>query len=71
MFEHRHQSIATLPVFLGRLLKALVLGGVIVGMSLFLGVLGYRNLEAMSWLGAAVMASVVFTLTPVKGLLVR
>ena len=59
MFEHHRQPVAPLPVFIGRLIRALLLGVVIVGVSLFLGVLGYRTLEGMSWVDSLLNASMI------------
>ena len=59
MYERRGQPLPPLSVFYGRLLKALLIGGVIVALSLLLGVLGYRTLEGMSWIDALLNASMI------------
>jgi hypothetical protein len=59
MFEHRHEPLLPLPVFLRRMLRFVVFGLGIVGLSLLIGIIGYHVTEKLSWLDAFVNAAML------------
>ncbi len=59
MFEHRHESLLPRPLFYWRLFKFGLLSFGLAAGSLFLGIVGYRLLEGMSWLDAFVNAAMI------------
>ncbi len=61
MYEHRKQPVAPRPVFYARLARSVVVAAVIVFAAVFLGMLGYRLLEKMSWLDAFLNAAMILS----------
>ena len=47
-YERRHEKLASGPVFLGRLLRALGVGGAFIGISLVAGMAGYMYFARMT-----------------------
>jgi hypothetical protein len=60
-FERKHEPLATLPVFLRRLLKSLLVTLAIVTLSLGIGTLGYHFFGNVSWLDAMLNAAMILT----------
>jgi len=58
-YEGRHQPLAPIPVFLGRMARSTVIAGVLIGGSLGIGILGYHYLGGLGWLDALVNASMI------------
>ena len=59
MFEHRHEKVAPLPVFLKRMLS---LAGVALGLlvvALSIGVAGYHFLAGFDWVDSLLEASMI------------
>ena len=61
MFEHRRQPLVSRRVFYGRLARSATIGGLIVLVSLAIGMAGYRFLEKMSWLDAFVNSAMILS----------
>jgi len=59
MYEHRSKPLVSRRIFLGRLVRSAALASAIVVGSLVVGVLGYRELEHLSWLDALLNASMI------------
>jgi hypothetical protein len=69
MFEHRTQPLVTRRVFLRRLGRSAAVACIIILVVLFLGMLGYRSLEKMSWVDAFVNAAMILSgMGPVSSL---
>jgi|SRR5215469_14095860 len=61
MFEHRTQPLVTRRAFLKRLARSAVVASVILVAALFMGMMGYRSLEKMSWVDAFVNAAMILS----------
>jgi hypothetical protein len=61
MFEHRSKPLLPKKEYYNRLFRNFLLGGIIVGVSLFLGMLGYHITENLSWLDSLLNASMILT----------
>jgi hypothetical protein len=59
MFEHRRERLLPRPLFIRRILKYGAVSGGLAAVSLLIGILGYRQLEGMSWLDAFVNAAMI------------
>ena len=59
MFERRREKLATLPVFLRRMLASLGLAGLLVAAALFLGISGYHWIAGFSWVDSLLEASMI------------
>lgn len=58
-YENRDEVLISKAAFLKRLGHAFLVGGMLVGVSLFAGMLGYRNFEGYSWTDAFLNASMI------------
>jgi hypothetical protein len=70
MFEHHGQRLITRRRFYRRMAGSLLWTGLIVGVSLLMGVAGYHYLESLSWTDALLNASMILSgmgpVNPVK-----
>jgi len=60
-YEHRSQPVAQWPHFLRRQLRSLGLGGVLIAVSLAVGMLGYHSLVGLSWVDAYENAAMILS----------
>ncbi len=60
-FEHKTKPIISFGGFIARLIRCGLLALVIVAISMLLGTAGYHHFEGMSWLDAALNASMILT----------
>jgi hypothetical protein len=60
-YESRRQPVASRRRFARRLAFSLAAAALIVGLSLFAGMLGYAYLEGMSWLDAFLNAAMILS----------
>ena len=60
-FEHRHEPVLPLSEFVWRLARSAVVGLGLVGFSLVVGIVGYRQLFDLSWIDAFVNASMILS----------
>ena len=60
-FEHRREPILPLSRFVWRLARSLAIGLALVGVSLVVGIVGYRRLLGLSWIDAFVNASMILS----------
>jgi len=60
-FERRHEPLATLPVFLRRLLRSFLAWLAVVTASLALGTLGYHHFGNLEWIDALLNAAMILT----------
>lgn len=58
-FERRHESLLPWRSFLGRQALYLLLAAALLGLSLFLGMAGFRYLEGLSWLDSLLNATML------------
>lgn len=58
-YEHRNRPMASHAVFLGRLLANMIFALLLIGVSLAIGMAGYRLTEHMSWLDSYLNAAML------------
>jgi hypothetical protein len=61
MIDEHPKHLAPLSKFLVRLVKNLLIALGMVAVSLFIGMVGYRHFEKMSWIDAYVNASMILS----------
>jgi hypothetical protein len=61
MYERHHEPLASMAIFLLRLLRNIVLGLVFILVALWIGILGYHFFEKMSWIDAFANASMILS----------
>ncbi|BBU69410.1 hypothetical protein [Fluviibacter phosphoraccumulans] len=60
-FERLSEPLATRQVFAGRLVRSIVIGGLIVAAALFGGMAGYHVFEGLAWIDAFVNAAMILS----------
>ena len=60
-FERLSEPLATRQVFAGRLVRSIVIGGLIVAAALFGGMAGYHVFEGLDWIDAFVNAAMILS----------
>ncbi|MBI1347861.1 hypothetical protein GC163_16415 [bacterium] len=69
-FEPFHEPLVSQARFVRRLIRNLTAAALFIGFSLFLGMLGYRYFEGMTWIDAFANASMILSgmgpLTPLN-----
>ena len=60
-FEHRREPLLPRSQFLLRLARSFAIGFALVGISLLVGIVGYRRLFGLSWIDAFVNASMILS----------
>jgi hypothetical protein len=61
MFARKHSPLAPLRIFVRQVIRNLVVGLVIIALSLFLGITGYRYFAGMSWVDAYENAAMILS----------
>lgn len=61
MFEHKSQRLLPRRNFLLRALRFAAFAGLIIGISLLIGMIGYRLLAGVDWISAFYNASMILT----------
>ena len=59
MYERHKQPLASMDVFARRLAWNGLIGALLLGFSLFIGMLGYHFLENLSWIDSLLNASMI------------
>lgn len=59
MFEHKHQDLAPVPVFLKRVLVAVGVGIGLLMLALAMGILGYHWFAGLGWIDSLLNASMI------------
>ena len=68
-YEHRNEKLATLPVFIRRVIGSLAMAIILVGISLFIGIAGYHWIAGLGWIDSLLEASMILGgMGPVKEL---
>ena len=60
-FESKHQPVLSRPKYLRRLVRNFAAATVLIGLSLFGGMVGYRHFEDMRWVDAFANASMILS----------
>ena len=60
-FERLSEPLATRQVFAGRLVRSIVIGGLIVAAALFGGMAGYHVFEGLDWIDSFVNAAMILS----------
>ena len=60
-YESKHQPLLSRQAFARRLARNFALASLLVGVSLVVGMLGYRYLEGMEWIDAFANASMILS----------
>ena len=58
-FERRHEKLAPTPIFIRRVAESLLMTGMLIGFSLFIGIAGYHWLAGLKWIDALLDASMI------------
>ena len=58
-YERKHEKLATVQVFIGRVLKSLLLSCALIGVALSIGVLGYHWIAGFDWIDALLEGSMI------------
>jgi hypothetical protein len=58
-FERRHEKLAPIATFIRRLVESLFMAGILVGVSLFIGIAGYHWLAGLGWIDSLLEASMI------------
>jgi hypothetical protein len=68
-YERRNESLATLPIFIRRVVEALAMAVTLIGISLFIGIAGYHWIAGLNWIDSLLEASMILGgMGPVKEL---
>ena len=61
MFEHRSKPLLPRPAFYARVARSALVAGLIVAVSLGIGIAGYHEFEGLTWLDAFVDAAMILS----------
>ena len=61
VFEKKNQKLISINTFYLRLLKHVLIAGLMVAVSISIGAIGYHSLEEMNWIDAIYNASMILT----------
>lgn len=61
MYENHSKPLMPKRLFVLRLLKNALIGVILIALALFIGMLGYHDLEKMSWLDSFLNASMILS----------
>ena len=61
MFEHKSQAVISQPYFVTRMLRYVFLSALVIGVSLLIGMVGYRFLAEIGWIESFYNASMILT----------
>ncbi len=59
MFERRSEPLISRGEFAGRIARSVLAGALLIAVSLFAGMIGYHELERLSWLDAFLNAAML------------
>lgn len=58
-FEHKNEPLLPRDLFVKRMLKHFLLGGITISMSLVIGIIGYHYLGGLNWIDSLLNASMI------------
>ena len=61
MYEKKHEKLAPVNVFYGRMFRSLLVAGIILTICLAIGVLGYHYTDSISWIDSLHNASMILS----------
>lgn len=61
MYENQKQKLLSRPKFFRRLARSILIGFSIIGLSLLVGMLGYRITEGMNWIDSYLNAAMILS----------
>lgn len=61
MFEHRHEPLAPIRIFYGRVMRHLMMGIFIMVICLLIGIFGYHYIAEASWIDALHNAAMILS----------
>lgn len=59
MFEHKHEKLASMAVFIRRMAASFFMASLLVAGALFIGVAGYHWIAGFSWVDSLLEASMI------------
>ena len=59
--EHKKQPVASVPTFIGRMLRYSAFAILMIGLSMAIGTFGYRYYGHLSWIDSFYMAAMILT----------
>jgi hypothetical protein len=59
MFERKHEKLAPVSVFVKRMAASVVLAGILIAVSLFIGIAGYHWTAGLGWVDSLLNASMI------------
>ena len=59
MFERKHQKIAPVEVFIGRLAGCIAIAVLLIAAALFIGIAGYHWIAGFNWIDSLLNASMI------------
>lgn len=59
MFERKHEKLASLSVFIIRMVWSVVMAVLLIAVALFMGIMGYHCLAGFDWINSILEASMI------------
>ncbi len=59
MFERKHEKLAPVSVFVGRMVASAVMAGILIAVALFIGIAGYHWTAGFGWVDSLLNASMI------------
>jgi hypothetical protein len=69
MFERKYEKLAPMSVFIRRMAESVMMAGILIAVTLFIGVTGYHWIAGIGWVDSLLEASMILGgMGPVKNL---
>jgi uncharacterized membrane protein len=59
IFERKHEKLASLSVFVGRIVASVMMAGTLIVIALIMGIVGYHWLAGFDWVDSILEASMI------------
>jgi hypothetical protein len=59
MFERKHEKLAPISVFVRRMTTSVVMAGILIAVTLFIGISGYHWIAGFDWVDSLLEASMI------------
>jgi hypothetical protein len=59
MFERKHEKLAPVSVFIGRMVTSAGMAGVLIAIALSIGIMGYHEIAGFGWVDSFLEASMI------------